>query len=117
VAGGCVLDELEARGLEDSAVAEAAEALDAGLVGHPRDHDAAIAQRLQTMGLRLVDRAAEPREVVGEAAGPVGLAGAPRVLALAALRDPRRADEGNRERTEPVGAHVDQFEHSRKPTR
>ena len=62
---GLVLVEEEARGLEDRAVAEAAEAFDAARVGHP---GAAVSDRVQAVRLRVLERVAEPREVVGEAA-------------------------------------------------
>ena len=73
-AAGLVLVEEEARGLEDRAVAEAAEAFDAALVGHPGGGGAAVRDRAQAVGLRVLERVAEPREVVGEAAWARGRA-------------------------------------------
>jgi hypothetical protein len=97
---------VKAGDLEHGPVAEAAEALDARLVGLPGDHDTAVVERLQAVRLGLVDGAAEPGEVVGEATGTGGRAPFSVVLALPALRHAGGADQRHRERAEPVRAAV-----------
>jgi hypothetical protein len=79
---GLVLEEQEAGGLEDRAVAQPAEPFDAALVRHPGHDDAVIGERLQSVRLGVRERAAEPREVVGEAARAVGPAALPWVVAV-----------------------------------
>ena len=65
--GGFVFEEAEAGGLEDGAVAEAAQPFDRVVVGHPRRDRPPVGKRVQAVRLGVAEGYAQPREVVGDA--------------------------------------------------
>ena len=76
----------EAGGVEHLALAQPVQALGARGVGLPRGDGRGVAERAQAVGLRLVERLPQPREVVRDAPRPWGLGvRAPGIFVAAAL--------------------------------